>query len=167
MVSQLTELRNLGASNVRYFTVAAISRQHYGECQWMKGWAICLLAIMMGFSLLASDVFACSEHCVSSEQLAPVVAELKAKAKATGRPVRVIVEVGPSPVFPVPTDPEARRRAVVNAKSQLTNIMRCAGAVVEPIANTAMSVMELSAPQIDLLVSTGMVLALQEDVPER
>lgn len=56
----------------------------------------------------------------------------------------------------------------MNAKSQLADIIRCAGAaVVEPIAGTALVVMELSAQQIDLLVSTSMVQTLQEDVPER
>ncbi len=55
----------------------------------------------------------------------------------------------------------------MQSKAELADIMRRAGAaLVQPIEGTPLIVMELSASQIDLLVSSGLVHTLQEDRPE-
>ena len=86
-------------------------------------------------------------------------AALKDKALASPmKLVRVIVEVKSRPEDTADTS---------NVKAELAEIMRGSGAVVlQPIKDTPLIVMELSASQIDVLVSSGLVRTLQEDRPE-
>jgi len=105
---------------------------------------------------------------MSGEPYAEVVAELKKKAQASDSVVRVIVEVRcDTGSAAVASDTSPDKAKVARAVEKLSRVMRSAGvAVVEPIAGTPYVVMELSDTQLDTLVSTGMVKALQEDVPE-
>ena len=90
-------------------------------------------------------------------------AALKDKASASPmNMVRVIIEVQSRP-----QDPADTSNGLAQSKAELADIMRRAGAVfVQPINGTPLIVMELSAAQIDVLVSSGLVHALQEDQPE-
>lgn len=90
-------------------------------------------------------------------------AALKDKASASPmNMVRVIIEVQSRP-----GDSADTSNALMQSTAELADIMRRAGAaLVQPIEGTPLIVMELSASQIDLLISSGLVHTLQEDRPE-
>jgi hypothetical protein len=101
-----------------------------------------------------------SSDTSSDEALNQAASKLKEIAAATGRPVRVLVEVQPSTRSP-------ESRTLDQTKEQLTKVMRDAGAVVaQPIEGTPLVILELTAQQIDVLLSTDMIKTLQEDKPE-
>ncbi len=130
------------------------SMPHNVGSRWIRGASVRKMVMTVVFNLLAYTVLACPVQSVSDDSFAENVSELKAKAQTSGKLVRVIVEVRPTPT-------------VKDAKAQLTETMRRAGVIlVQPIEGTALIVMELSAQQIDRLLSTGMVQMLQEDKPE-
>jgi hypothetical protein len=120
-----------------------------------------------GFGLLlGATIPACMAQHITNESIAQTVNDLK--AKASDGLVRIIVMVQPDPSQPAPLDAHARAQAVMEAKATLVRSMRNAGAaVVEPIEGQPLIVMELSSRELDKLVSTGLVEALQEDRPER
>lgn len=122
-----------------------------------------LLAVAIGLSLLAREALANSERSMPDTTVEQGAAALKDKASASPmNMVRVIIEVQSRP-----GDPADTSNALVQSKAELADIMRRAGAaLVQPIEGTPLIVMELSASQIDLLVSSGLVHRLQEDRPE-
>jgi hypothetical protein len=131
--------------------------------------SICVAAIMAVWSVLAPVAWAGSENENADNSLkgmaqVPALAELKAKAEATGRPVRILVKVRPHPLWPEPLDAGANAHALEQAKALLTNRLRDAGVVlVQDVEGTALIVTELSAEQMDVLSSTGVVDSVQED----
>jgi len=124
------------------------------------------IAACFGFGLLlGATIPACMAQHITNETMAQTVNDLK--AKASDGLVRIIVKVQPDPSQPAPLDTHARDQAVKEAKATLVRIMQNAGAaVVEPIEGQPLIVMELSAEELDQLVVTGLVEALQEDRPE-
>jgi hypothetical protein len=133
----------------------------------MRLFTIQFVVVCFGFFLLLGTVIpACMAQHKSNEVLAQAVNDLK--AKASNGLVRLIVRVQPDPSQPAPSDAHARAQAVEDAKAQLVRVMRNANAaLVAPIKSQPLIVMELSAPQLDQLVATGLVEAIQEDRPER
>lgn len=122
-----------------------------------------LLAVAIGLSLLACEALAHSEQSMPDTTVEQGAAALKDKASASPmNMVRVIIEVQSRS-----GDPADTSNALMQSKAELADIMRRAGAaLVQPIEGTPLIVMELSASQIDLLVSSGLVHTLQEDRPE-
>ena len=122
-----------------------------------------LLAVAIGLSLLACEALAHSEQSMPDTTVEQRAAALKDKASASPmNMVRVIIEVQSRSGNPADTS-----NALMQSKAELADIMRRAGAaLVQPIEGTPLIVMELSASQIDLLVSSGLVHTLQEDRPE-
>ena len=140
------------------------------------------LALIPGLGHAAQDVRACSgaRVALSGDVLAqastetavdPVLhqtaSELKAAAQASGRPVRVIIEVMLPTARGVQPESVADPQRLDETKAQLLEVMRDAGAVVaQSIEATPLVVLELTAPQIDVLLSTDLVKSIQEDRPE-
>lgn len=117
-----------------------------------------IISVVVLLLVTTSFVSACvAEDMPPESSLSESVTDLKAKAATT--PVRVIVEVQPEK-----PDGEAATQA---AKAKLERIMYDAGAIqVDPIAGQPLLVMELTADQFDDLITSGLVVSIQEDKPE-
>ncbi len=142
-------------------TAYSIDGRRFGR--WVVTALAGLVAIAVSLGPVACEASASSEQSMSDPTVEQGAAALKDKASASPmNMVRVIIEVQSRP-----GDPADTSNAFIQSKVELADIMRRAGAViVQPIKGTPLIVMELSASQIDVLVSSGLVHALQEDRPE-
>ena len=115
------------------------------------------LFVAVCFFVMVTLVPACNAQQMPEQSLADTIDALK--TKASDRPVRVLVKVKSEPAGDI--------SAAAENKSRLTEIMRQAGAYqVEPIEGQPLLVMELSADQLDKLLASELVEAVQEDKPE-
>jgi hypothetical protein len=115
------------------------------------------LAVLVG--ILSPIEAICANQ---GQALTNSIAELKAKA-GTGT-VRVIARLHPDPRAAPPTNAKETEHAIAQSQAALVNALRQEGAAVaEPIIGQPFVVLELTAPQLDRLMATGLVESIEED----